>query len=166
VRKTYHSSTRRWNMKNYKKRNNIKHFHSISDVFSKQTPHYIHSNRVSHFTHENVQHDDDQVLKRSLVATMYEYLSEDEPEMAATDNCNDDSLQKRVNEIVDGGSEKLKSSWMSRLHFVNQSVLELGDFIPLVLSRWYCSGHGCGLDQVAVEGKEGFMIFRFYELLS
>ena len=48
---------------------------------------------------------------------------------------------------------------MKRLHFVNQSVLDLGDFIPLVLSRWYCSGHGCGLDQVAVEGKEGLVYF-------
>ena len=142
-------------MKTYKKRNNVQHFHHSNDVFQQHTSNFINNNTTSRFLHENVKHDDDQVLKRSLVATMYDYLSEDEPEMAATDNCNDDSLQKRVNEIVDGGAEKLKSSWMSRLHFVNQSVLELGDFIPLVLSRWYCSGHGCGLDQVAVEGAEG-----------
>ena len=110
----------------------------------------------------NIRHDDDSALKRSLVSTMYEYLSEDEnsnsEQQASTENCHDDALQKRVGEIVTGGLPKLKENWMKRLHFVNQSVLEVGNFVPLVLSRWYCSGHGCGLDQVAVEGKEGLFI--------
>ena len=110
----------------------------------------------------NIRHDDDSALKRSLVSTMYEYLSEDEnsnsEQQASTENCHDDALQKRVGEIVTGGLPKLKENWMKRLHFVNQSVLEVGNFVPLVLSRWYCSGHGCGLDQVAVESKEGLVI--------
>ena len=144
----HHNIDKKWRMEMYKKRNNVEHFHNAGDIFT--TNDALSANNV------NVRHDDDQVLKRSLVSTMYEYLSEDENEhQANTENCHDDALQKRVAEIVTGGLPKLKENWMKRLHFVNQSVLEVGNFIPLVLSRWYCSGHGCGLDQVAVELKEG-----------
>ena len=155
VRKNHVS--KKWNMRAYKKRNNVEHYHNADDILI-----HLDDNKndaVSKLLqHANVRHDDDFVLKRSLVSTMYEYLSEDESEQAVTENCHDDALQKRVGEIVTGGLHRLKDSWMKRLHFVNQSVLEVGNFIPLVLSRWYCSGHGCGLDQVAVEGKEGAMI--------
>ena len=46
-------------------------------------------------------------------------------------------------------------SWLKRLHFVTLPVHQFGNWIPLVTSRWYCSGHGCGLDQVSFEGKAG-----------
>ena len=46
-------------------------------------------------------------------------------------------------------------SWLKRLHFVTLPVHQFGNWIPLVTSRWYCSGHGCGLDQVSFEGKTG-----------
>ena len=46
-------------------------------------------------------------------------------------------------------------SWLKRLHFVTLPIYQFGNWIPLVTSRWYCSGHGCGLDQVSFEGKAG-----------
>ena len=31
----------------------------------------------------------------------------------------------------------------------------LGNWIPRVLSQWYCSGHECGFDQIVIENATG-----------
>lgn len=49
----------------------------------------------------------------------------------------------------------LDDSWRSRVHFAVFPVSTLGNWIPRVLSQWYCSGHGCGLNQIVVENDKG-----------
>ena len=46
-------------------------------------------------------------------------------------------------------------SWIPRVHFAVYPVFTLGNWIPRVLSQWYCSGHGCGFDQIVVENDKG-----------
>ena len=58
-------------------------------------------------------------------------------------------------EMRDEKKQDFTESWLKRLHFVTLPVHQFGNWIPLVTSRWYCSGHGCGLDQLSVEGKAG-----------
>jgi len=48
-----------------------------------------------------------------------------------------------------------QNSWIPRVHFAVYPVFTLGNWIPRVLSQWYCSGHGCGFDQIVVENDEG-----------
>lgn len=52
-------------------------------------------------------------------------------------------------------SRDFQSSWMSRLHFSLYPVFALGNWIPRVLSQWFCSGHNCGLDQIVLEDAQG-----------
>ena len=46
-------------------------------------------------------------------------------------------------------------SWISRMYFATFPVSTLGNWIPRVLSQWYCSGHGCGFDQIVIENAKG-----------
>ena len=46
-------------------------------------------------------------------------------------------------------------SWISRMYFATFPVSTLGNWIPRVLSQWYCSGHGCGFDQIVIENAQG-----------
>lgn len=48
-----------------------------------------------------------------------------------------------------------EASWVPRVHFAVYPVSTLGNWIPRVLSQWYCSGHGCGFDQIVVENVQG-----------
>lgn len=144
-------SSKPWNWDTYAKRNNIELVKNDQTIYSAAA--------ASPFR-QYVQHDEDDALKRSIISQVYEDIAEDESieENSAGDSGNggdNDALKEKVNHIVSGGLGKFKSDWMKRLHFVNTSLHELGNFIPLVMSRWYCSGHGCGYDQVAVEGQEG-----------
>ena len=70
------------------------------------------------------------------------------------------SLRTKVENKAKEKKEFLES-WLKRLHFVTIPVYHFGNWIPLVTSRWYCSGHGCGLDQISFEGKAGnFFILK------
>jgi len=62
-------------------------------------------------------------------------------------------------EMRDEKKQDFTESWLKRLHFVTLPVHQFGNWIPLVTSRWYCSGHGCGLDQLSVEGKADGDVF-------
>ena len=79
------------------------------------------------------------------------------------------SKMKGNEESEDGKKEFIKD-WMKRLHFVTLPVFQLGNWIPLVASRWYCTGHGCGLDQMAIETEKGKQCvkpcFRFLTIYS
>lgn len=55
-------------------------------------------------------------------------------------------------------SRDFQSSWMSRLHFSLYPVFALGNWIPRVLSQWFCSGHNCGLDQIVLEDAQGYIM--------
>ena len=46
-------------------------------------------------------------------------------------------------------------SWLPRMYFATFPVSTLGNWIPRVLSQWYCSGHGCGFDQIVIENAQG-----------
>jgi len=46
-------------------------------------------------------------------------------------------------------------SWISRMYFATFPVSTLGNWIPRVLSQWYCSGHGCGFNQIVIENARG-----------
>ena len=48
-----------------------------------------------------------------------------------------------------------QNSWTPQVHFTVFPVFTLGNWIPRVLSQWYCSGHGCGFDQIVVENDKG-----------
>ena len=61
-------------------------------------------------------------------------------------------------ELKGAKKQDFAESWLKRLHFVTLPVHQFGNWIPLVTSRWYCSGHGCGLDQLSVEGKAGQLL--------
>ena len=50
---------------------------------------------------------------------------------------------------------EFQQNWLSRVHFAVFPVSTLGNWIPRVLSQWYCSGHNCGLDQIVVEDEQG-----------
>lgn len=67
-----------------------------------------------------------------------------------------DVLSSRAQvQVTDEKKEEIMESWMKRLHFVTIPIHQFGNWIPLVTSRWYCSGHGCGFDQVSFEKKAG-----------
>lgn len=51
--------------------------------------------------------------------------------------------------------KSFEESWISRLYFATFPVSTLGNWIPRVLSQWYCSGHGCGFDQIVIENAKG-----------
>ncbi|KAM7427339.1 hypothetical protein ABFA07_021507 [Porites harrisoni] len=53
---------------------------------------------------------------------------------------------------------EFQQNWLSRVHFAVFPVSTLGNWIPRVLSQWYCSGHNCGLDQIVVEDEQGEMV--------
>eukprot|EP00795_Rhopilema_esculentum_P014430 gene14430-5486_t len=63
------------------------------------------------------------------------------------------SLSNRAAVESNDVTKKFMEQWMKRLHFVTIPTYQFGNWIPLVTSRWYCSGHGCGLDQASFEGK-------------
>ena len=52
-------------------------------------------------------------------------------------------------------SQEFQNSWNRRVHFATFPVSTLGNWIPRVLSQWYCSGHGCGFDQIVIEHDNG-----------
>ena len=51
--------------------------------------------------------------------------------------------------------KRYKKKWKKHLHFIRLPVSQSGNWIPRVLSQWYCSGHGCGLDQLVIENEKG-----------
>ena len=52
-------------------------------------------------------------------------------------------------------SKVFQSSWISRVHFTLYPIFTLGNWIPRVLSQWFCSGHNCGFDQIVLEDDQG-----------
>jgi len=52
-------------------------------------------------------------------------------------------------------NQEFSLSWISRMYFATFPVSTLGNWIPRVLSQWYCSGHGCGFDQIVIENAQG-----------
>ena len=57
------------------------------------------------------------------------------------------------------------TNWSSRMHFATFPVSSLGNWIPRVLSQWYCSGHGCGFDQIVVENmKSNLKTYLFLDV--
>ena len=115
------------------------------------------NNKVSPVEDENLRFDQKYSQKRSLVARMNLELSEDNDD--PVDELDTTALQERVTKINKKGKYKFISDWLDRLHFVTIPLYEVGNWLPLVMSRWYCSGHGCGLDQVSVEKKQGNIKF-------
>ncbi|XP_078376545.1 uncharacterized protein LOC144659900 [Oculina patagonica] len=72
----------------------------------------------------------------------------------------DSSMSSRVRRFsVSFGPKPFKKSffesWISRMYFATFPVSTLGNWIPRVLSQWYCSGHGCGFDQIVIENAKG-----------
>ena len=65
------------------------------------------------------------------------------------------ALEDRVRRILQKGKYRFISDWLEKLHFVTVPIYQVGNWLPLIMSRWYCSGHGCGFDQISVEGKDG-----------
>ena len=51
--------------------------------------------------------------------------------------------------------EDLQAHWESHLHFITHKIQTFGDWIPRLLTRWYCNGHECGLDQIALVDGSG-----------
>ena len=49
----------------------------------------------------------------------------------------------------------LQAHWESHIHFSTFKIQTFGNWIPRLLSRWYCNGHGCGLDQIALVDGSG-----------
>ena len=73
------------------------------------------------------------------------------------------SLSNRAAVESNDVTKKFLEQWMKRLHFITIPTYQFGNWIPLVTSRWYCSGHGCGLDQASFEGKAGMtIVFLLY----
>eukprot|EP00794_Sanderia_malayensis_P003073 gene3073-3537_t len=62
--------------------------------------------------------------------------------------------QGESSDDTESEKEKFIDSWMKRLHFVTIPIFQFGNWIPLVTSRWFCSGHGCGFDQIAFESDQ------------
>ena len=112
-------------------------------------------------SHENQAgfHFDKKSAKRSSI---YRYIMDtpDDEEEESTSDMDTSGIEERVSMILKKGKDKFIEDWLNRLHFVTLPLYQLGNWIPLVMSRWYCSGHGCGLDQIAVERKqEGDILF-------
>ena len=76
-------------------------------------------------------------------------------EKPAYDEFTDIASSRTQVEVLDEKKQDFLESWLKRLHFITIPVHQFGNWIPLVTSRWYCSGHGCGLDQISFEGKAG-----------
>ena len=136
-----------WNWDSFEKRDQIP-FSVTSNFLKRPTT-------DASILDENVRFDKKSSRKRSLIAHIRSEIAEEEN----ADEMDTSSLQERVTNIVRKGKYKFISDWLDRLHFVIIPLYEVGNWLPLVMSRWYCSGHGCGLDQVAVENKEGDMIY-------
>lgn len=133
--------TKAWDWKTYSKKHDI-NFHDNAD-----NHHLKYNHGEEHFRFDHVVSQ-----KRSIIARLRSEISEDADEMSGD---NDQSaLQDRVDGIMKKGKYKFISDWLDRLHFVTIPLYEVGNWLPLVMSRWYCSGHGCGLDQIAVESQE------------
>lgn len=71
----------------------------------------------------------------------------------------DSSMSSRKRRFSSAGPKPFKKSfiesWISRMYFATFPVSTLGNWIPRVLSQWYCSGHGCGFDQIVIENAKG-----------
>lgn len=46
-------------------------------------------------------------------------------------------------------------NWKKNFHFATFPLYEFGNWIPFVMSRWPCTGTGCGLLQVAFKSSKG-----------
>ncbi|XP_047136930.1 uncharacterized protein LOC100204111 isoform X1 [Hydra vulgaris] len=133
ILKKSHIQTKKWNWENYNKK------HKISK--SKEKNNY----------EDHLRLDSQSSQKRSIVAHVTREMNNDVDDSIESD---DNALQERIEKILKRGRYKYISNWLDRLHFVTIPIYQVGNWLPLVMSRWYCSGHGCGLDQVSVETKE------------
>jgi len=99
----------------------------------------------------NVHFDKHADRKRSLIARLRSEMNDESDEVGEFDSS---ALEDRVKRILQKGKYKFISDWLEKLHFVTIPIYQVGNWLPLIMSRWYCSGHGCGFDQISVEGKE------------
>jgi len=133
------ATTSSWSWEKYNK----KHF-----MLKETLKHKIPDPHLEPF-HENFKYDKKSTKKRSLIYHMRSEIAEEE----SADDMDTSALQERVQSIIKKGKYKFIAEWLDRLHFVTIPLYEVGNWLPLIMSRWYCSGHGCGLDQVAVESN-------------
>jgi len=52
---------------------------------------------------------------------------------------------------------KIKQFVRDRCAFVVTPLSQVGNWIPNLLQRWSCSGHGCGYDQIVFEAKNSWL---------
>ena len=134
--------TKKWNWDSYNKK------------------HKLPKSNESHNFEDHLRLDSQSSQKRSIVAHVTREMSNDVDDSIEND---DSALQERIAKILKRGKYKYISNWLDRLHFVTIPIYQVGNWLPLVMSRWYCSGHGCGLDQVSVENKEGEILYDLYD---
>jgi len=100
---------------------------------------------------EKIHFDKRNDRKRSLIARLRSETNDEGDEVTEFDSS---ALEDRVRRILQKGKYRFISDWLEKLHFVTVPIYQVGNWLPLIMSRWYCSGHGCGFDQISVEGKE------------
>ena len=65
--------------------------------------------------------------------------------------------------------EDLQAHWESHVHFITQKIQTFGNWIPRLLTRWYCNGLNCGLDQIVLvdsSGRRLIIVFYHHSLSS
>lgn len=89
-------------------------------------------------------------LARRFKEAMYNYFFRSSRSLEFSRVRRFATLTARMGTLLD-----FSNNWLSRVHIATFPVFTLGNWIPRVLSQWYCSGHGCGFAQIVIENDKG-----------
>lgn len=121
-----------------------------------------HATLMSNDVDEKIKFDKHNDKKRSLIARLRSETNDEGDDMTEFDSS---ALEDRVKRILQKGKYRFIGDWLEKLHFVTIPIYQVGNWLPLIMSRWYCSGHGCGFDQISLEGKDG-ILYIFFQTIS